>query len=245
MALRAYFDESGMNQSDPALVISGFVSEADTWDRFSDEWNKAMREWGLERNGWHMSEFEARQGDFSEWPRDRESERRLDYLLDLIIHHAIAIVGAAFPRSLFDAYFVPAPKRTERLYFATAWIALMNTYLLPLDQYRGSKVAVVFGQGARGRHQVQSAYDRLDTSKGERFEFVSLTFAKNSAFPPLQAADILAYEEFRHYPKVYGSEKRRVRYPLKKILDSINPQQRALVDLEGLRRMEAVAKGLR
>jgi len=228
MPLGAYFDESGANPNDPALTLAGFISDEERWGAFSDKWKRAVVDsWGLRY--FHMADFEARQGQFKDWSRDDESKRRLDYLLTLITDHVLGLVSVSFPRDLFLAYFPPRPKRIERLYLMTAGAVLLEASTFPKERAPGQKMALVFESGARGRHQVQQAYDGLPPGTANHLNFVSLTFATKEEFEPLQAADILAYETFRHFPKVYGSESRPVRYPLKKILDKV-PQVWGVVD---------------
>ena len=43
----------------------------------------------------------------------------------------------------------------------------------------------------------------------------SLAFRDKRMFPPLQAADILAYELYKQSARQFGEEERPVRYPLK------------------------------
>jgi hypothetical protein len=228
MPLGVYFDESGTNPNDPALTIAGFISDEERWAAFSEKWKAVVVDtWGLRY--FHMADFEARQDQFKNWPRDEESKRRLDYLLTLIADHVLGLVSVSFPRDLFHAYFSPKPKKVERLYMMTAASALLEASIFPREQAPSQKMAVVFETGARGRHQVQQAYDSLPPGTAEHLNFLSLTFGTKQEYEPLQAADILAYETFRHFPKVYGNETRPVRYPLKKILDTV-PQAWGVVD---------------
>lgn len=220
MPLAAYFDESGTNANDPALVMAGFISDEERWGTFSSKWKAAVVDsWGLRY--FHMADFEARRDQFKEWPRDDESKRRLDYLLTLVTDHVLGLISVSFPRDLFLAYFPPKPKSVERLYLMTAGSVLVEASTFPKERALGQKMALVFEQGARGRHQVQQAYDGLIPGTTDHLNFLSLTFACKEKFEPLQAADIIAYESFRHFPKVYGNETRPVRYPLKKILDNV------------------------
>jgi hypothetical protein len=218
MPLAAYLDESGTNPSDPALVVAGFISTDELWTEFSAKWHQAVVvEWGLTH--WHMADFEARRGEFEGWPRDAEAKRRLGYLLTLITEHAIASVAVSFPRDLFNTYFAPGPKAIERLYLMTAGEAMRQISFLPRELLPGSRIALVYESGAQGRHQVEQGFSSLSRDTTVHLNFLSLTFAKKRDFEPLQAADILAYEEFRHYPKVWGDDTRGVRYPLRRIFE--------------------------
>lgn len=221
MTLGAYFDESGTNPSDPALVMAGFISTTELWAEFSTRWREAITGWGLIH--WHMTDFEARRDQFKHWPRDQESQRRLAHVLTLITSYTLATASVSFPRALFESYFESAPKAQERLYLLTAASIMHEVSYFPKEWLPGQNLALIFESGARGRHQVQQAWDALPPDTSEHLNFLSLTFAKKTEFEPLQAADILAYEQFRHYPKVWGNETRPVRYPLKQIFEKRLP----------------------
>src|SRR4030042_2580828 len=158
MSLGAYFDESGANPGDLALVMAGFISDEERWGPFSEKWKAAVVDtWGLRY--FHMTDYEARQGQFKDWPRDDESKRRVDFLLTLIVDHVLGLVSVAFPRELFRAYFPPKPKSAERLYLVTAASVMLEASTFPKERASGQKMALVFERGARGRHQGQQAYD--------------------------------------------------------------------------------------
>lgn len=207
----------------------GFISDDERWGEFSSKWDKAVRdEWGL--SAWHQADYAARQEEFKDWPRDEESEKRLDYLLDLILGHTLGFVSIAFPRFIFDAYYASS-KPIEGIYLATTLVTLIETYALPLPGPERRPVALVFESGAQGSHYVQRGFDSVPPPRGgERFRFVSLTFAGKHDFAGLQAADILAYETHRNVRRLVNKEKRRARYPLRKLLDSALPRIWLAVD---------------
>jgi hypothetical protein len=83
-------------------------------------------------------------------------------------------------------------------------------------------MALVFEEGARGSGYVRKGFGELNRSFAD-YGLSSLSFAGKADFEPLQAADILAYEIFRHCLKVYGDDQRPARYPLRRLLDGHIP----------------------
>lgn len=213
MALTAYLDESGANPRDPALVIGGIISEDSLWLEFSEKWQTALDDSGISH--FHMADYEARQDQFKDWPRDETARQRFGHLLSLVTDYSLGLVSIAFPRSLMDKAFLPQPKKEERLYLMTAASAMLKLSYFPTERLPGSGVAVVFEAGAKGRHLVQAAWDSLSPRTREGIPLLSLTFGRKREFQPLQAADIFVYEEFRQYPKDWGNDTRETRYPLK------------------------------
>ena len=44
MALGAYFDESGTDPKDSAMVFAGFISDEEKWATLSEKWHEAVVE---------------------------------------------------------------------------------------------------------------------------------------------------------------------------------------------------------
>lgn len=241
MPLTAYFDESGTNPYDPALVIAGFVSDEERWAAFSEKWATALSEWGVPF--WHMADFEARREQFSDWPRDDESRRRLGHLLGLITNHVMAAMFVSLPKALFHSYMEPTqPKPESRMYVMTTTYLLIETFIFTQQQNLRGPIALVFEQGAKGRHEVQTSYNSVSDDTTRHYDFSSLTFAKKQAFEGLQAADILAYEWFRQSRKGAGLDPRPLRYPLRWIAERV-PHYGGRVQRENLDEMFAIVNG--
>jgi Protein of unknown function (DUF3800) len=90
-----------------------------------------------------------------------------------------------------------------------------HVYGLSDDPY----VAYTFEAGAEGVGQVvkvfQDNYRDEDTRRDLRLD--SIHFEDKRKFPPLQAADILAYELYKHLPRQLGTEQRPSRYTLREL----------------------------
>ena len=70
--------------------------------------------------------------------------------------------------------------------------------------------------GAKGSGALQLIHteDSKIPEWQDAYRIVSLSFRRKREFLPLQAADIFAYELYKQSARVFGQEKRPVRYPL-------------------------------
>ena len=71
----------------------------------------------------------------------------------------------------------------------------------------------------------------------DRLGFASLTLGTKAAHVPLQAADIFAYETFRHYPRWTGTESRPGRYPLDVLFRGIGQHNWGVVTIDTLKQL--------
>ena len=226
MALGAYFDASG-NLNDPVFVIGGFLSTTERWEQFSFEWKALLAEWDLEY--FHMTDFENGKGPYTEWDEGIRHER-LDKLLTLIETHVIG----SFLVSLSEVNFrevYGADAKPEWRYFLAArhlfWVVSqvdrdgndLRVYSLGDTE----RIGWVFEAGDQGIGTIDKMYRAYYNNPILRgvFRLLSFTIGGKADYPPLQAADILAYEGFKHWPRQYANQARPERYPSNRIGNNI------------------------
>lgn len=217
VVLGAYFDASGNNPSDECLVLAGFVSTPERWAQFSVAWKALVNdEWSLPY--FRMSDFENRMGPYKNWS-DKERHDRLNQLLELINQHVIASVATGVPMAEFRKY--STRKDSESSYFLAAILCFIQTEMWhrPDAPDRNERIAFVFESGDRGWGEVKRVYDQAynNPEHRQKLRMMSLISGSKEEFEPLQAADILAYELYKQWPRQFGDEKRPERYPLKQL----------------------------
>lgn len=96
-------------------------------------------------------------------------------------------------------------------------------------------VAYTFEAGAEGTGQIQKLFadNYRDENTRRELRLDSLTFADKRQFPPLQAADLLAYELHKHLPRQLGQDDRPTRYTLRELAKS--PRTWAWMNADALR----------
>lgn len=214
----AYFDESGTHDDSEVVAVAGFVANPSQWEQFSEDWQAALNDCcSLEY--FHMSDFESRHGPYESWT-DAERKDRLNRFLDIIQKHAQQSIGFVIPKGSFDLLMSDRAKEVCGDAYGLAAIGCWHKLAITARDPRVDGVLeYVMESGARGG----GALLKIVAERSEDVEWLdstrilSLSFRDKRAFPPLQAADILAYELYKQGLRQFGPETRAARYPLKQL----------------------------
>jgi hypothetical protein len=210
MALEGYFDESGTHGGSSTFSLAGYVSTPERWATFETEWRAALADFGLEF--WHMASFANRVGEYGQWTEDVRRER-FARLASIIQKHAVYSIGTVF--SMAD-YETSIPFRVRKFFGGPYGAAAASTFFTGGEYARKNDawMAYVFESGAQGAGQVLHLFEanQRDPKEQEYFRLLSLRFENKRQFVPLQAADMLAYELYRHLPTVLGADPRPARW---------------------------------
>lgn len=169
-----------------------------------------------------MADFESNQGFFEGWKDEGIHQPRLQALLDLIREHVAASVAVALPDANFREVY-GAEAKADLKYVVAGRKLLWDVGNLNKDgewmgvyrPHEEDQLAYVFEAGAAGAgkfHMLFQAYYRNEFTRW-MFRLRSSTPGRKAEYQPLQAADILAYECFRHWSRQQGLETRATRYP--------------------------------
>ena len=115
MAITAYFDDSGTDPKNPSIVVAGFVSTVDQWDRFNDEWLAAELE--FEAPPFHAKIFDDGRRGYGPY-KDWLDSKRKDYvnrLLGIISRRTRHSFSTALRKDAYDTLI--APQQAFREYF--------------------------------------------------------------------------------------------------------------------------------
>jgi Protein of unknown function (DUF3800) len=212
----AYFDESGVHQGSPAAVVAGYLSTDERWSGFEREWRNLLVDHGV--SAFHRTHLESFRGEFCREAGWDENRRRqlLRSAHDIIKRYTLFGVGAAVVRLDFEKE-MPAAVRTA---FGGPYGWLVHDCLVgvghwAVDNRCTEGVGYVFEAGARGRHQVEKMFAVLcrETRFRDLCRIGSWKFSTKAEALQLQAADILAYEIYKHMDNriVARSAKRPIR----------------------------------
>jgi hypothetical protein len=200
LVLHGYFDESGTHGGSRAISVAGYLSTADRWLTFEQEWKAALNAYGLE--SFHMTDFVARKEEFASW-EDAERSERLANLIAIINRNVVASVAFALPmRDYYSIFSKTAKHYTGGAYGLAAVSCFMDASSAVQTEHPNAKIAYVFERGVKGRGQVMKVFDHACDSPELRasHRLLSLKYEDKRDFVALQAADILAYELYRHLP---------------------------------------------
>lgn len=211
-----YFDESGTHASSKVIVVAGFVSDVPGWDRFSVEWAGLMKEFGLEY--FHMNKFANGAPPYKTWSEELRQER-INRLLETIGKYEMSSVGYAIVKSQYESVLSPLAHEVYKTPYVLAAMACFHTLAttaIGVDTW----MDYTLEDGAYGKGALLDMYDSKDDSgrlNMNNLRISDLAFRDKRYNPPLQAADILAYELYKHLPKSLGWEQQHIRYPLQQL----------------------------
>lgn len=226
--LEAYFDESGTHSGSKVLSVAGYIAEKDQWLKFIDEWASALQKAGLPPNRpFHAVDFESRRGDFENWPRDA---RMVDFhreLLGIVRRRVRQGFSIALDMNAWDELVVH-PVRAAGIGPAggahSAYSFALAHCLVQIEKWAdefdvSDQIAYFLESGAGFGGDIDSIHRTLKDEKS-RYRFQSLTVVEKHTFIPLQAADVLAYESYKHWLNFEFSGKTRPeRLSFEKLMD--------------------------
>ena len=209
--ITAYFDDSGTSPSNSVVVTAGYIGSAAQWTKFTLQWNGLLSEFGITKM--HRGDLESLQREYLAWTPEKRK---------LLVHKAQEIIrqrtytglGNSVIKADFEAVFPPILKKfyggaygyCAFLCIARAknWFDKTNT-VDPIDW--------VFEAGTEGSGQFDILMRALYANPDLRRNFRVNTWSfRDKATIPLQAADVLAYEIYKHITnQIVKGGKRNVR----------------------------------
>ena len=197
--LTVYCDDSGTDKNSRVAVVAGYLSNVAQWELFSKEWRKALDEFGIDRM--RRADLENFRGEFKKW----NPERRIALLqrLQPIIKRrtklpiASVVIKEDFERAISD----DLKEKMGGVYGFLAYICLVSVgqWCGRSSRLHGDPIQWVFESGTEGSHQVSQMFDVMysDERLRNKSRLGGWSF-QGKELAPLQSADLLAYECFKH-----------------------------------------------
>lgn len=196
--LVASFDASGQDNSE-CLAVAGFISSLKDWADFHVAWTGRLQEDNLTH--FHMTDFAYSWGEFKEGWKDNEERRRslLADLIGIIRSHCFHSFGCVVENKHFDKLSESNKEEFRLCAFSLAartCVGRVSEYLRD-NGLSHVRVGYVFEDGDKGKGHLIDLMVRdryrapFFASKKERIDPQGQIV---ESYPPLQAADILAYE---------------------------------------------------
>jgi hypothetical protein len=233
--LVAYIDESGHSRDPKSHFagMGGLIADSADWETFTSEWSEALADAGIQDGELHMRQFAHSRGPFKGWA---EEKRRglMTRLVSAIVMAKAVPVGCVVSLDAYNA----APEFLQKFYKEPYYMAFQHVtrgaslQALPKEwPPKPETVSMVYAEqrefGATtpkdpeanlkkgSAHELWSAMKRL-TVWGQWMGEFSTDFPKNC--PPLQAADLFAYELVKEYENILKKPDNGMRWALKQIL---------------------------
>lgn len=203
-----YFDES-YGTAD-AYSVAGYVATVEQWKAFTAEWRELAKQEKF--SVLHKVDLEHNiKGTRFEWPNltDRakslKKKRINGKACKIILNHLSAAFGASVQKSEWESQVAKGSKWGDLMgrsfYAAGVWTCL-NMVGAWADERQVDLIQYVFEEGADGRHEAELMLRKLKKDPHDRLKYrirdYSFGSKKEPSLVPLQAADFLAYESYRH-----------------------------------------------
>jgi hypothetical protein len=207
-----YWDDSGSDAKSQVAIAACYVARKSSWDTFTRNWNDARRDLGFEY--FHMTDFISRQvKPFSEWDNEKRwrAYRRLCSLIRIWAQHGFSMIVGK------KDYDDLVPDDMRRHLGRDHYVWAINVLMGEIQNWRAKwgglhPMQYVFSQTPKGkgtRGEILAIVEGLkDEPDGlEKYGLVKdgLSLQDMRNFPPLQAADILAWNMYDHYTNVVAA----------------------------------------
>jgi hypothetical protein len=206
-----YGDASGSDPALPILALGGFISTVQQWEEFCKQWPKVLASGSV--GVYHAADLESRKGEFARWSEKKKLKFQILAYQTLARYVAVGIasvvVRADFETLKIRWHRVRQGKPANHYIFCVYdFIKNVNNWAKD-HGYINTPINYVFERGDPGKGEVEQIFQELasDSAFNERHLIGKLTFSpkrdkdhpqNDKQLQPLQAADIWAYESYKH-----------------------------------------------
>lgn len=233
--LDAYVDESGTHDNSVVVAVAAYMSTPDRWLRFEADWKVALAEKGLD--GFHMNKFSNRAKPFDSWS-EAERDTLLNKLIEIINANVIMSAGILIRRSRFNSLLSSRVRAHYGIYGVAIDFLIMDIARGLEPTEKDVWITYILEDGVVGKGEINRVITPIlsDQEQCKKLHLKGLRFDSKRRLLPLQAADILVYELYKHHNRTGG--RANMRYPLREL--EKRPQRWSLLDGGSLRNINEV-----
>ena len=211
----AALDASGSGDTS-ILVVAGFVAPDAGWDDFSREWRDRLAKDGLDY--FHMREYAHSVGPWESWGGDEKRRRALlRDLMSIIVGSVSQKVGSVIATSRFERI----PQDLRRDFGFGRYSLAGRTVAADIRRWAQRErittpIPMVFEDGDKGKGELMKVFenDQLPPPVFRTKKDKVTEGGAASAWLPLQAADLLAYEIYNAAEKAERNALTSMRWAL-------------------------------
>jgi hypothetical protein len=206
--LAAYFDDSGTHDSSRVVVWGGFIATAEKWAAFDVAWRAKLKEplpGKPNLRKFALSKCQALDGEFKNYTR-AESALVQNEFRQIIVDHELLGVAYAIDRLTWDRI---VPDTAKGYFGGDAETACFSPcFAAAIERARKYwpeelMLSLHFDKGRRSP-KLNAIIDRVEREYRDAPALINISFNVVEAFTPLQAADIIATENYWHAQGVMG-----------------------------------------
>jgi hypothetical protein len=202
LMLAAYFDDSGTHDISRVVVWGGFIATVEQWAAFDVTWRAKLKEplpGKPELKKFSLSKCQGLFPPFDQYSRT-ESDLVQNEFRQIIVDHNLLGVAYAIDRRTWDRIVPDAAKTyfggdAEAACFSPCFGAAIGRAqkYWPNEQ----ELSLHFDKG-RGSQKLNALIDRVEANYRGMPALISISYDVVEAITPLQAADIIATENYWH-----------------------------------------------
>jgi hypothetical protein len=203
--LKTFMDETGIHDDSEMVAVAGYISPPKIWREWTKDWNRARRPIKV----FHATDCANFRGEFEGWDKARR-DPYVAQLLPVIPAHELAGIVIGVQLADLGEAFKDRPELVEM--FGTPYTACFQWAISIVVE-----IATEHGKGERMTfvHEVNDykgecskAFEYVDTYLNPRKIPMTIGFGTKAQYPPLQAADVLAYEGGKFLKNPTGKPRR-------------------------------------
>lgn len=189
--LKTYMDESGIHDGAAVVAVAGYISRPKYWRAWTKDWNAAKRPVKV----FHSTDCANFRGEFEGWDKDRR-DAFVAKLLPILPRHELGGIVIGIDMNTFKQEIGNHPEIKRMFgepYTACFQWAISIIMDIASGNGKGEPMAFIHENNAY-RGDALKAFEYVRDNLNPRGIKMTMGFGAKEEYPPLQAADVLAYE---------------------------------------------------
>jgi hypothetical protein len=203
--LKTFMDETGIHDDATLVAVGGYISRPKHWRAWTKDWNRAKRPIKV----FHSTDCANFRGEFEGWDKERRDQYVAQLLPVMPAHELAGIVIGVRLDDLATA-MTDYPELLEM--FGTPYTACFQwaiSIIMDMATERGKGERMAFVHEVNDfKGEALKAFEYVKEFLNPRAIPMAMAFGSKADHPPLQAADVLAYEGGKFLMNPTGTPRR-------------------------------------
>jgi hypothetical protein len=212
VVLKTFLDETGVHDDAEMVAVAGYISRPRYWQAWTKDWNVHKRNVPAGRKAikvFHSTDCANYRKEFEGWSKE-DRDPYVAQLLPVMPSHELA--GVVIGVNLHDLSKAMQAHPVLLEMFGTPYTACFQWAVsiivdIATEHGKGERMAFVH-EVNNYKGECLKAFEYIDTYLNPRKIPMTIGFGSKEQYPPLQAADVLAYEGGKFLKNPTGKHRR-------------------------------------